>query len=429
MTTMLYPGAHPRRSRPWTAASTWMVFLCLAFFATACDSGGSDDDVSPEENGGGEAPSLFAIQTTVEAPDGRTSFVQLKEDLNFDELSIDEAMELPGNARVFLSEYHDTEIFVGAGQSAEIQQYAVSEGGTLTPGATVSFVNFGLGFIPFGHNFVSEDKAYLVDAEGGQILVWDPSSMEVRGEIPLDDPRLQKGYTTYIDPGVVRDDGFAFFLVQQHDFGDLSPDGVFAGTQVLVVNTATDAIEDVIEDTRCVSGLSGLTQAADGTIYVMGDNYFVRRVADPALPGSCVLRILPGELAFDDDYRLEMSAVVGSEDCGGLHALSDTRALTTCWDPSDASVDLTDDPFALFSEQIATWYVIDLVEGSAPIALTELGLVGSSAAHTIDGNAYVSVGEGREGENQLYELTADGTVTPLFTTQGLVTNLGRVEPE
>ena len=401
-----------------------VLFIFLSF--TACQE---DDNNTP---GPGEAGpgTFFVIQTTVESPEGRTSFVQLKENLDFEALSLDSAIELPGNARVFLSEHNPSAIFVGGGETAQIQKYEITEGGTLTPGTTVSFANFGLTYVPFGNNFVSKEKAYLVFGEGGQILIWNPTSMEVVGEIPLDDPRLQKGYTISIDPGVVRDDGRAFFLVQQQDFGDPTSDGLFAGMQVLVVNTQTDRIEAVIEDPRRVGGFSGLTQMDDGTIYTMGDNYTVRGAIDPSLPGSGVLRILPGEVAFDDDYDLPTSTAVGQESCGGLEVISGTQALISCWDLPEVSADLTQNPFALFDEQIATWQIIDLAGEQESIALTEIGkqIVGTAPSFSVDGKTYVVVGGGRSGNNQLFNLTAEGVITPLFTTEGIVSNLGKVQP-
>ncbi|MEM6790964.1 MAG: hypothetical protein AAF715_25820, partial [Myxococcota bacterium] len=250
-------GCAPRKGWLWGGVSV----VVLTATAPAC-TGGDDGGPGPVAS---EQPWVY-LQTTVSAPDGRTSFLQLLESLD-DEPDLGNAIELAGNARVFSD---GARIFTGSAEEPVIQAWTPTVDGTLAPGERVSFANFGLSFVPFGQNFVGPDKGYLFDGPSARAIIWNPTTLAIRGEIDLSEV-VKPDLLPEIDPGVLRDDEL-FAVVQQNDFGSVN---VFRGIQVVVIDTVRDEVVEVFEDTRCVGTFSSIARDDDGTIFVMADNYLV----------------------------------------------------------------------------------------------------------------------------------------------------------
>ncbi|MEM9494148.1 MAG: hypothetical protein AAGC55_33690, partial [Myxococcota bacterium] len=230
----------------WPAVPRLPLTVLLCSLAAAC--GNTDTDASGLGIGDGPDSWLY-VQTTVATPDGRTSYLQLVEDLDFDQLDTAQAIELAGNGRVFSN---GSRLFTGSAEEPTIQRWLPQPDGSLAPGERVSFANIGLSFVPFGNNFVAADKAYLFDGNAYRAVMWDPDRIELAGEIDLS-AVAKDGLLPDIDPGVLRGDKL-FALVQQNDFASTN---LFRGLQVVIIDTLSDTVEAVIEDTRCVGGFAG----------------------------------------------------------------------------------------------------------------------------------------------------------------------------
>jgi len=376
--------------------------------------GDGDGDSGPD--------SWIYVQTTVSSPEGRTSFLQLVDQLNFDELDISNALELAGNARVFSD---GRRLFTGGAEQPIIQAWVPEANGSLTPGERLSLANLGLSFVPFGNNFVRDDKAYLFDGTSLRAVVWNPDALTVTGEIDLLDLDRDGGrFLPEIDPGVLRGNEL-FALVQQNDFATAS---FFRGVRVLILDTEDDTFE-LIEDTRCVGGFSGIQLAEDGTVYVVGDNYLVYGWSDDTLPPTCVLRILPGERRFDPDFQLDLEAIVGGPATGFFYA-GNGLAYTQFMDENATDIDPRREPLSFLNEPVATWWEIDLNDLAASRALTALGLSSprSGPGFRLDGRVFIQRSEaGFAGDTELVEVSQDGSVSGVFDVVGLVVGLGRVD--
>lgn len=420
----------PRRLR-WVSA---VVFV----FGAGCggDDAASDASSSPDRGADGdvagdaaddanaEPSERWYVQTTVATPDGRTSYLQTLSSIEGLQLTTDRALELSGNARVF---GRPSGLYTGSAESPILQRWFPQRDGTLEPGERLSLASLGLAFIPFGNNFISEDKAYLFDGFGGpRAIVWNPETLELRGEIDLSTV-LKDGFVPDLDPGVLRGD-LLFAVVQQQDFaGDFN-----RGIQVVVFDTTNDTIAAVIEDDRCVGNFSGLVQADDGSIYVMGDNYLLRQWFDDSLPPSCILRIPPDAMEFDPDFFFDLDGIVGGFPCTGLFYLRDGVFLTTAMDESLGTVDPREAPLTFLNEMVATWWEIDVENPGASRPLTELGRVSprTGAGFVVAERQFIQRPEaGFTGENALIEVDRAGEFREVFEATGLITALGRVEVE
>ena len=379
----------------------------------------------------------FLAQVTVQTPEGRTSFLQATPTLALGNLDQDRAIEIPGNGRVFVAP-GSAGVFIGASEAPILTPVDVVSATSVVPRSEerISFAASGLASIPFGNTFVSETKSYLAQPAARKLWIWNPKARTFSGaSVSIENPAFDKGFTIDIDPGVVRPDGMAFFLVQHQNLADGSINGLFPGIQVFVVDTARDELVSVFEDTRCAGGYSFLEMTEDGTIYAIGDNYFLRRYAAPELPAPCILRILPDEMRFDPTYRVDLVEATGEVTCAGLSYLGQGIMGTTCLDASALKFNPSLDPVGALADPAARWWAID-VTGSTE---TRAALVPDVPYHTFRGGSAFSI-NGRSylqaakkafsGSNTLYEVIfgENGTsqVTSLFETSGLITTLARV---
>ncbi|MEM8608728.1 MAG: hypothetical protein AAGF92_16610 [Myxococcota bacterium] len=388
-------------------------FLALCALLLGCGGSSDPPQATPEPDG-----SFWYVQTTVANPDGRTAFLQLIDSPDIATVTTDNAIELPGNARVFVD---GNRIYTGSAESPVIQRWFANEDGSLTPGDRLSFAASGIGAVPFGNNFITEDKAYLFDRF--RVLLWNPSTMTLRGEIDLTAIVIPP-FVPEIDPGIRRGD-LLFAVVQQQDFaGDFN-----RGIQVLVLDTVRDEIAAILEDDRCVGTFSGMALGEDGSIYVLGDNYLFRPWFADDLPPSCLLRISPDAVAFDPDFFVDFNAAVGGLPCTGLFYRGDGLFLTNAIDETLSTIDPRDAPLSFLNEPVSTWWQIDSANPAAARPL-DLGAVSprNGPAFEVDGRQFIQRPEAAfTGRNTLIEIVEGNELVARFDTAGLITGLGRIE--
>lgn len=405
---------------PVGATSRRLVAIAPLLVALA----GCAESSAGEGDAAADAPPVsdefWYVQLTIAMPEGRTSYLQLLDSIEGRRVGTENAIELAGNARVFVQ---GNRIFTGSAEEPVIQRWMARPDGSLEPGERISLAALGLSFIPFGNNFISDRKAYLFDGSAGlRTIVWNPSALEVTGEIDLT-PIRKPEFLPELDPGVLIDN-LLFAVVQQQDFAG----GFNRGIQVAAFDTETDTIAHTIEDDRCVGNFSGLELGEDGTLYALGDNYLVRQWFDDTLPPSCLLRIRPGEVTFDPDFFVDFNAAADGLPCTGLFYRGDGRFLTTCMDESLGTVNPRDAPLTFFNEPTAYWYEIDATDPDRSRRL-ELEPISprSGPGFKVDGRTFIQrPNAGFTGENALIEITDDNELVEVFTTTGLIVSFGKV---
>jgi len=300
----------------FTRSTRWLVAAGALLLLAACDgeadtpdagseptpdAGPALDDAGPGAPDAGEpmAEPMYVLQSAVQTTDDRLSYFTVVRSLTeATEVEYDASIEVPGRARLYGGEGLGFFV-VGDGEDVSLTRYDVAEDGTLAEGARLSFQ--ALGVTSLGAQavaFASPTLAYYKDPGQAQVIVWDPSAMEIVDTIELPASVLRDGYrTSYGD--WAEDDGHVYFTVVHY-----SPtyDAVAPGTQLVRIDTATQEVT-VLEDDRC----RGLSDAAvvDGDIYYFSNviNAFGHAVS-PGESGqaNCMLRIRAGEDAFDADW-------------------------------------------------------------------------------------------------------------------------------
>lgn len=202
----------------------------------------------------------------------------------------------------------------GFGGEQTLYKYGIESNGRLSdrPVASLTF--------PGSPNaieivFASENKAYAATCGSrGQLIVFNPSSMTVTGEIDLSSYALEDN-----DPdagnGIVRDGKLFMPLNQAKSMMEI----VKAPAQVAVIDIEKDKVIKVIEDERVTSlGMVGHTTPVmdeEGNIYFNSGPRSA--MAAQNLPGGGykegILRIKKGEDEFDKDFYISLQSIEGGE--------------------------------------------------------------------------------------------------------------------
>ncbi len=392
--------------------------LPVIFFLLACAPKELPTSIPAPPGGGDES---WLVQTTLQGPSGRTSYVQLVSSLELGTVDNSRGVELVGNGRIFLRDVDH--LFLGSIEAPMVTHYVPQDDGSFNAAEQVSFQRAGFGYLPWGNLFASAEEAVLADGVSLTAVRWNPSARTVGDTIDLS--ALKKsGVELSIDPGVVR--GRQLYFRLQYTNADLLD--ATTGVHVLVLN-ADDGSTRVVSDERCTGGYSRLVLAEDDTLYVVGDGYGgLSRVVSNSPTPTCVLRMNPGEDTFDPDWKRSLPDALGGRDGTGLVYAGNGIAYVPAVYPERLPSNPRADVFATLEKDAAKWWRVDLTTGVG----TELELPFHSLATSVgfvhDGRVLLVVPEqSQKGTTRLFEVDASSTAATLRGTfTGMVTHLERL---
>lgn len=367
------------------------------------------------------APRAYLVGTRIFDDTTTTSYFHvlpgLGADVTFD---LQQALEVPGSAKLY-SAYDLGWFAIGSGEAPIITRYELDAAGTLVPGQSMSLLGQGVTDLWDTLYFVSPTKAYYPDRPGGQLIVWNPSTMEVTGTVPLPDT-LRPGYLAlYGYAPIVRGNEL---LISVGWFDWDVTDSALPETGVVVLDTTTDSVVRFDTDTRC----GGVTQPIT---LPSGDAYLV----SSALAGAahrlgrldtapCALRIPAGSNQLDPDYSLSLEGVTGSNLAGEPVPAGDYVFLRAF-----------DDTLATMEGPMATWELTSQAawrwlrwdpSASEPAQLSDMTPSTADVSwFQVDGRVYGSETTPDYSQTTLIELSAEGPIRAL-TAPGFLHGVARV---
>ena len=324
------------------------------------------------------------------------------------------------DAALELGEFVDVQAVGGAlyayrPSNFEVERLLVDADLNVTSSGRLSFANYGVD--AYSETiWVSPERAFLVDELSGQMVLWNPSRMEIIG-------------ATSIDPALLERDGMPAVLqrgmcvgercVTAINWRDWSTDRYHSAAALAIFDGASDEPElTVVEDPRCApsSSLAPFRDEA-GNLYVIGDGGLgFDRLASPnktALP-QCVLRLPAGATEFDPDFFVDLNAVTGSPGFYTAHPMADRRLLVNTWSPAVDVATVADpvDPGWYWSYPPYFEYAIVDLEGAASIPVPDLprAAVQFSTTLRVDDENYVQLYQ-EDGSTSLYRVDTTGAVT------------------
>jgi hypothetical protein len=388
------------------------AILLSALALGAC--GGDDDSGGGGAGGGGGA--LYAVMYEVYDDVGSNSYLSLLESLDIEEVDVTRAREF-GGGRAFIQEYGG-KLFVGDASAPTVTRYAVSEEGELVAEGTISFANYGLDagqFDAWNVTFIDPDKAYLLDFKEGTTIIWDPSTMEIVGDIPPPDGILREGLSLEGTPGVVRDG----LLLRTFNWVDYDTAVYSTDFLLAIYDVATDELLEVVEETRCPVPGNLVHQDEAGNIYFSNWIWPVAGTIMNDAPSPCVLRVNAGERQFDPAWTFRYGDIAGGRQGAMFTYLDSGRALASVFYEEETSFDETTDPWEYVGSLNWRIWSVDLEVGTgAPLD----GIDFNGGAFTpveLDGRLFLMIPGGAD-ENwatQIHEV-ADGSASPRVKLPG-----------
>jgi hypothetical protein len=384
-----------------------------------------------DSGGSGSAEDYLVVVTERESPAVNLQYLHVLEDwAESGELDYDTAVELGEFVNVYAM---GPAVFVYQPDDASVRKLVVKPDGTVTEDVTVSFANYGVAGTSGDMVYVSSTRAYLVDEAAAQIVIWDPSAMEVLGATAIAKEALSRGeLAAQISRGIALDgEGFVAASYRNWDtleYHDAAAIGVFDAT-------ADEPELQIIEDDRCSSTVTTPFDGGDGFIYLISDAALgFDALANPKRTEKslCVLRMSPGTGKFDESFFVDLKEVLGSPGFYAAHPMKDGKLLVNLWAP-DVELDSVANP------EDSNWYweyppyfeyaIVDLASGKAtPVPDLGRAAVQWSITLRVDGDTYVQTYREDEGSD-VYRVDLDGSATRVLSNVvgADVQYLGRID--
>lgn len=334
--------------------------------------------------------------------------------------NLDNAAELGGGAWIF-NRPGDASVYVASLYEPTIVRWEVKDEGDFVKHETLNFTNLGIGsaYLAATAPIFSATKSYFADEEQDQIIVWNPEAMELIGTIALGDDDI--GNLRPIPEGAILVRGDK--LVVTVGWRDADDTTLYSDhVRVVTIDTNTDEIVDSrIENRNVHEALN--TVASDGTAYYSPYSLYAAYTEIGAGHGASplVMRILPGDTSFDQDFLLDLRTLVGGRPAGDYTLIDDDTALIRAWHPEIVDpVDPSDWQAVLWGQAGFKWWRWHVGDDEAvEIANQKPGAQGATV-FKIDGKTYTTLYADDLLSTDVVEITSDGELVPTLTSPGAI---------
>ena len=321
-------------------------------------------------------------------------------------------------------------LYVGSSEEPTVTRWELGADGQLATGPSVSFANLGLSRASVSDELMfSDTQAYMPDDDNHQVVVWNPTSMEIVGSIPLevdtDGVLLPWMWVS------VQADRVLVTVSWQADFsGDWSIFGDHVS--VLTIDPASNTIVDRVDDPRCNYAFWG-SQTSDGSSYYSPLSYYtpIRSMLGDDARGvaSCALRVNPGATDFDAAYDLDLSALAGGRPAGNLFFVSDDVALIRAWH-SDLVTPISEDKanwVDVINEAGFMWWRWQVGSDAAEVLPDQTPSASeTTGVYRVDGKAFIPRASADYSSTTLDEVDANGDFHPTLSGPGNIWGIARL---
>ena len=398
------------------------LFAAAALVLGSASGCGDDED---DESGPGEtaegpfAESAILVVTRVLAPDGRSIFLSIVDDLGERELDLGQALEVSGLSR---ARVHNGKVFIFDGERGEIARFEVTNEGDFVEEGRLSMAGLGVTRFISSTVFISEDRAQYTDTTNNQVILFDPETMEVTGNYDLPELAANGNNVRFRAPQRIGDELFS--NVRWIDFQT----GQFTPTVTVFVFSATeDRLLRVVTDARC--GVASNSFVDGGQFYVVGEyeqGGFVLFGIPEEVPPPCLLRIGPGATEFDRDFYLDLSATVGAPFFANSFGVGDNvfavQSYVSEVDPSTFT-----QTSELFGGEFWGWTLVNFeTEQSQPVSGVPLTPSSPFGALFVDGELFLPVVNVSEARSTLFRVDVNAVASAGISSPGEIIGLERI---
>jgi hypothetical protein len=394
-----------------------VLALSVSITVTGCEESGN----GPDGIGGGPA---FLVGTRRFGDQGAaTSYFHVLPSLE-QGTPVDEtrALEVAGSAKLYGA--FDLGWFaVGDGEAPTITRYTLDANGALKPGDAISLQAYGVESLWDTLYFVSPTKAYYPDRAGTQLIVWNPTAMEVTGSIPLPQTARAGFLALYGYTPVVRGNEL-LFSVGWFDWE--ATDSIVGETGLVVIDTTSDTVARFDVDSRC-GGITQTVATSSGDAYLVssalaGAGYRLGR--QPTAP--CALRIAAGANALDSSYLVRLGDLTAGAPAGEPVQGGQGKIFLRVFDESLATVASDDNTWDLTGQLAWTWWRWDVASNAAAPVPELAPATADVLSFEVEGRVFGAQTTADYSETTLVELTAAGGPKTALTAPGFLHGVARI---
>jgi hypothetical protein len=362
------------------------------------------------------AGALFAVPTEVYGPGFETSasYVPVVPSLDVARIDLGSAREVGGRASVATVGQW---LFIASSQAPVINRFEIAADGSLRDAGSLSFANYGVpeffSIDPWGGVFINSAKAYIFNGSDGSHVVWNPTTLEITGEIAA--PGIPRNGYNFESVSVVRGNRlYRIFTLLNYDTWEFLP----APQYLVVYDLTNDTVVSTSEETRCPQLYSRPFIDEQGDIYFSGWVWTPGLALTGDYPTSCALRVPAGQDTFDPTWQLNFGAeVTGGREAGIMRYLGGGRALLDVFYSERTTVDASTDPQELVNTPNWRLWSIDLESKTgAPVEGLDFKAGGYQDVAVAD-RTFLMVPNNDYSETTGYEVK-DGQAVRGFAIQG-----------
>lgn len=335
-------------------------------------------------------------------------------------LDLSRALELPDA----LVTQNEEAIFVGDNERITLQRYEVNDDYSFAMTGEFSLQSYGVDYINNEPLFFSPTSAYYVDAPRGQIITFNPTSMEITGDIQVPE-LLREDYVVWLGPSKrVGDRYLATVLYTDDNWKATAPDS----TVGIIVEDNPEGPIRLLRDGRGFGGYLSFVNdygdfyfAADG----LAGELSLAKLQD--VPTSRVLRVRAGEDVVDPSFLLDLGKLLNTPATFGLWPVSGSKFVVQAW-ASDVDPDTVLEPGeGGWGKPYYDWWFVDSANGGVqPVRGLARSLANNTLRLQLDARTYLQRPLD-DGHAELYVLRDDASAEKVAeTSRGELWFLGRV---
>lgn len=287
----------------------------LGLMVAACGDDATDNNGDNGNGGGGEGELAYVAVGNFGSREDATGYISYIKEFGADvTLDLrDKGIELHGEP-LAVAFGDDPYLYVGTSRSGVITRYEATPTGFVESGS-VNLAAQGVGQIngyQAALQLISKEKAYFLHEGSRQLVIWNPAELKIEGSRKFTELEQQEGITMQFAGFPLRiDNHLVYGIGWRASQGGLTH--IVEGAGALVINTDTDEVTVIRDESRCGYTLS-VAEGNDGYIYLASESltdaarYLDTNDVGAALP-ACLLRFDLESMEIDPEYHHVLSSL------------------------------------------------------------------------------------------------------------------------
>lgn len=359
-------------------------------------SGGSGNDgsggssgagVGAAGDGGSPGGDRYAVGVWTTDPSGAwVGNALVVADLT-DSTTIDLAQAIPFQDDMVYATPGDGKVYVGRGGEPVVERYALDQKDELVLEERMGLAQYGIASgmgTKDPIHFISKSKAYFIDQDSLQVVIFDPGTMSSEGVFSIEG--FEHDDYPWFGLNFVHRDGDRLLLSARYWRAD---DTAAPLTRLAIIDTTQDTVR-FVDDTRC-GNVAFQAHDSENNLYLATHTYQTGAIAvgaagDPAAE-SCIIRILSGADDFDGSYYVNLDELAGRSAGGIMQGPGDEAFVLV-----HAGEPLTLDTFA-DAQKRTEWEVYRITLGDEAATFSKVDGIGLQSGY---GLAFSTVVEGEQ---------------------------------